>query len=176
LGGLLAAVAAVGLVVALAADMGEEAEEEMGRVLVVVKEEDRPPLLLLTRPVAADETRRVQACPMALAAAAMVAGCVCCCVGGDLWLLNEMLCWWGGKDRGRRPGRPASRQLRTEKAHALTHTRRRRAPASLCALCLTKAKATSLIECDPASSSKAFSLSTCTNTYTTTRALPPSPP
>jgi len=94
LGGLAAAVAAVGVVLAVAADMGEEAEEEIGRVLVmvVVKEEDRPPLLLLAMPVAADETSRVQACPMALAAAAMMALCclwlgkwMCGCVRVGLW-------------------------------------------------------------------------------------------
>jgi len=94
LGGLAAAVAAVGVVVAVAADMAEEAGE-MGRVLVmvVVKEEDRPPLLLLAMPVAADETSRVQACPMALAAAAMMA--LCCCLAGevDLWLRES---WFVG--------------------------------------------------------------------------------
>ena len=89
MGGLLAAVVAVGVVVALAADMGEEAEEEMERVLVVVKEEERPALLLLARPVAADETSRVQACPMALAAAAIAAGCV---VGVGGWICGCVRC------------------------------------------------------------------------------------
>jgi len=76
--------AAVGVGVEVAADMGEEAEE-MGRVLLIV-EEKRPPLLLV--PMIVDDTSRVQACPTALAAAAMA---VCLGVGGIVSLVGRAL-------------------------------------------------------------------------------------